>query len=172
MLIVIMNCWAAAFKVALEKILLFMSWLRQDPDSHCSWVAVCRLHTTTLIDASTFDTHWCFNIWHTVVSSTNCVSTATLLRNVYLRSNLSRKGVDETRAAGSWRDSNHVDTKALSEYSLIVVCIQGNFGQVSIIGRTIWPSGLRRQLQVLVRKGVGSNPTVVTTKLVEISHLF
>ncbi len=27
---------------------------------------------------------------------------------------------------------------------------------------TIWPSGLRRQLQVLVRKGVGSNPTVVT----------
>jgi len=29
-------------------------------------------------------------------------------------------------------------------------------------GMTIWPSGLRRQLQVLVRKGVGSNPTVVT----------
>ncbi len=32
---------------------------------------------------------------------------------------------------------------------------------------TIWPSGLRRQLQVLVRKGVGSNPTVVTHQLVK-----
>ena len=31
---------------------------------------------------------------------------------------------------------------------------------------TIWPSGLRRQLQVLVRKGVGSNPTVVTNQSV------
>ena len=28
--------------------------------------------------------------------------------------------------------------------------------------RTIWPSGLRRWLQAPVRKGVGSNPTVVT----------
>ena len=26
---------------------------------------------------------------------------------------------------------------------------------------TLWPSGLRRQLQVLVRKSVGSNPTGV-----------
>ena len=26
---------------------------------------------------------------------------------------------------------------------------------------TMWPSGLRRQVKVLVRKGVGSNPTVV-----------
>ena len=29
---------------------------------------------------------------------------------------------------------------------------------------TRWPSGLRRQLQALVRKGVGSNPTLVSTK--------
>ena len=26
---------------------------------------------------------------------------------------------------------------------------------------TAWPSGLRRQLKALVRKGVGSNPTAV-----------
>ena len=31
---------------------------------------------------------------------------------------------------------------------------------------TIWPSGLRRQLQVLVRKSVGSNPTVVIAPLI------
>ena len=36
-------------------------------------------------------------------------------------------------------------------------------------GMTIWPSGLRRQLQVLVRKGVGSNPTVVTHQSVILS---
>jgi hypothetical protein len=29
------------------------------------------------------------------------------------------------------------------------------------IQRTAWPSGLRRQLKALVRKGVGSNPTAV-----------
>ena len=27
--------------------------------------------------------------------------------------------------------------------------------------KTVWPSGLRRWLQVEVRKGVGSNPTAV-----------
>ena len=27
--------------------------------------------------------------------------------------------------------------------------------------KTVWPSGLRRQLKALVRKGVGSNPTAV-----------
>ena len=27
---------------------------------------------------------------------------------------------------------------------------------------TVWPSGLRRYVQVVVRKGVGSNPTAVT----------
>ena len=27
--------------------------------------------------------------------------------------------------------------------------------------RTAWPSGLRRYVQVVVRKGVGSNPTAV-----------
>ena len=36
---------------------------------------------------------------------------------------------------------------------------------------TIWPSGLRRQLQVLVRKGVGSNPTVVTHQPVKMPDI-
>ena len=31
--------------------------------------------------------------------------------------------------------------------------------------KTVWPSGLRRWLQVPVRKGVGSNPTAVTFQL-------
>ena len=30
------------------------------------------------------------------------------------------------------------------------------------VGRTVWPSGLRRWLKAPVRKGVGSNPTAVT----------
>ena len=30
-----------------------------------------------------------------------------------------------------------------------------------ILGKTVWPSGLRRWLQAPVRKGVGSNPTAV-----------
>ena len=30
-----------------------------------------------------------------------------------------------------------------------------------LISLTAWPSGLRRQLKALVRKGVGSNPTAV-----------
>ena len=34
---------------------------------------------------------------------------------------------------------------------------------------TVWPSGLRRQFQVLVTCGVGSNPTTVTS-LFSISH--
>ena len=32
---------------------------------------------------------------------------------------------------------------------------------------TAWPSGLRRQLKALVRKGVGSNPTAV-----KFAHIF
>ena len=35
--------------------------------------------------------------------------------------------------------------------------------KVNLYRKTMWPSGLRRQLQALVRKGVGSNPTVVIT---------
>ena len=31
-----------------------------------------------------------------------------------------------------------------------------------VVKLTAWPSGLRRQLKALVRKGVGSNPTAVT----------
>ena len=31
--------------------------------------------------------------------------------------------------------------------------------------KTVWPSGLRRWLQAPVRKGVGSNPTAVTSAL-------
>ena len=34
---------------------------------------------------------------------------------------------------------------------------------------TVWPSGLRRWLQAPVRKGVGSNPTAVTSCLAEAS---
>ena len=33
--------------------------------------------------------------------------------------------------------------------------------------RTAWPSGLRRQLKALVRKGVGSNPTAVIFRAVK-----
>ena len=33
--------------------------------------------------------------------------------------------------------------------------------RVKLASRTVWPSGLRHWLQVPVRKGVGSNPTVV-----------
>ena len=35
-----------------------------------------------------------------------------------------------------------------------------NVGQGTVTEVT-WPSGLRRQLKALVRKGVGSNPTVI-----------
>ena len=34
--------------------------------------------------------------------------------------------------------------------------------RVVLIVRTAWPSGLRRYVQVVVREGVGSNPTAVT----------
>jgi hypothetical protein len=34
-----------------------------------------------------------------------------------------------------------------------------------------WPSGLRRQLKALVRKGAGSNPAVIILLLFNVSHL-
>ena len=40
--------------------------------------------------------------------------------------------------------------------------LQGYNSVVEVLGNaTAWPSGLRRQLKALVRKGVGSNPTAV-----------
>ena len=42
---------------------------------------------------------------------------------------------------------------------LPVVCYQ--LPNLHSVVKAAWPSGLRRQLQALVRKGVGSNPTAV-----------
>ena len=36
------------------------------------------------------------------------------------------------------------------------------------LAETAWPSGLRRQLKALVRKGVGSNPTAVIFEFVHL----
>ena len=35
----------------------------------------------------------------------------------------------------------------------------------------IWPSGLRRQLQALVRKGEGSNPSIINFFLIKLSKI-
>ena len=54
------------------------------------YVAHTRIHTHTIdasTFASTFDTQLCFHILYAVVSSTNSVSIATLLRKVFLASN-------------------------------------------------------------------------------------
>ena len=43
-------------------------------------------------------------------------------------------------------------------YYISIMYVQECFPKISTKSR--WPSGLRRQFQVLVRKGVGSNPTL------------
>ena len=40
------------------------------------------------------------------------------------------------------------------------LCFQKN-PSLNFLNKIAWPSGLRRQLKALVRKGVGSNPTAV-----------
>ena len=37
----------------------------------------------------------------------------------------------------------------------------GRTGRPRTLTKVRWPSGLRRQLKALVRKGVGSNPTLI-----------
>ena len=50
-----------------------------------------------------------------------------------------------------------------SAHSLLIRLLRRSYAWHEKINMTVWPSGLRRWLQAPVRKGVGSNPTAVSS---------
>ena len=54
-----------------------------------------------------------------------------------------------------------VSFSCFEEVVLVPCRARGKFCASTTANATAWPSGLRRQLKALVRKGVGSNPTAV-----------